>query len=57
MRVLVDTSGWSLALRRARTDTDPSVHELRSLIEEGRVAMIGPVRQELVSGVKRAGAF
>jgi predicted nucleic acid-binding protein len=55
--VLVDTSVWSLALRRSRADTDPSVQELRALIEEGRVALIGPVRQELLSGVKGSTAF
>jgi hypothetical protein len=55
--VLVDTSVWSLALRRStRADT---VHrrELVELIEEGRAAVLGPVRQEILSGVKEAGQF
>lgn len=34
-----------------------SVQELRSLIDEGRVAMIGPIRQELLSGLRTAEAF
>lgn len=57
MKVLVDTSVWSLALRRHKRPIDPSVEELRSLVEEGRVAMIGPIRQELLSGLRTAEAF
>lgn len=60
MKVLVDTSVWSLALRRparAATRAQPLVDELRTLIDEGRVAMIGPIRQELLSGVRTSAAF
>jgi predicted nucleic acid-binding protein len=57
VNVLVDTSVWSLALRRAHPPTDPHVTELRALIEEGRAVMIGPVRQELLSGVKNVAQF
>jgi hypothetical protein len=57
MNVLVDTSVWSLALRRAkRVDETPS-QELGELIQEGRVVMIGPVRQELLSGIKVKAQF
>jgi predicted nucleic acid-binding protein len=35
----------------------PEVEELRSLIDEGRVAMIGPIRQELLSGVRTIESF
>jgi predicted nucleic acid-binding protein len=52
MKVLVDTSVWSLALRRQKRRDDPTVQELRSLVDEGRVAMIGPIRQELLSGIR-----
>jgi predicted nucleic acid-binding protein len=52
MRVLVDTAVWSLALRRRVAANNPVVEELRSLIDEGRVAMIGPIRQELLSGIR-----
>jgi predicted nucleic acid-binding protein len=53
MRVLVDTPIWSLALRRrARTADDATTSELTSLIQDGRVALIGPVRQELLSGIR-----
>ena len=56
MKVLVDTSVWSLALRR-RSPADPAVDELRRLIVSGRAAIIGPIRQEVLSGIRNAGAF
>lgn len=52
MRVLVDTSVWSLALRRNQPADSPEVTELVELIREVRSQMIGPVRQELLSGIK-----
>jgi predicted nucleic acid-binding protein len=57
MKVLVDTSVWSVALRRQARAAVPEVDELRSLIDEGRVAMIGPIRQELLSGIRTLEAF
>ena len=61
MRVLVDTSVWSLALRRRDADLAARERRLRDglaeLIRDDRVAMIGPVRQELLSGVRIAAAF
>jgi predicted nucleic acid-binding protein len=52
VNVLVDTSVWSLALRRAKRVDDKAPKELAELIREGRVVMVGPVRQELLSGIK-----
>ena len=53
MKVLVDTSVWSLALRRRRPDSESAlVRELASLIDRFEVAMIGPIRQELLSGIR-----
>jgi predicted nucleic acid-binding protein len=52
LNVLVDTSVWSLALRRAERVDDRSTVELAKLIQEGRVVLLGAVRQELLSGVK-----
>ena len=57
MKVLVDTSVWSLALRRRAGAEGPEVQELRSLVDEGRIAMIGPIRQELLSGIRTAALF
>ena len=59
MNILVDTSVWSLALRRrsgAGSD-HPYVVELAELIRDGRVAMLGPIRQELLSGIRVAADF
>ena len=52
MKVLVDTSVWSLALRRKQPADSPVVTELIELIGEVRCQIIGPVRQELLSGIK-----
>jgi predicted nucleic acid-binding protein len=61
VNVLVDTSVWSLALRRAPRDLSPAekaaVAELAELINEGRAKIIGLVRQELLSGIKSPGQF
>ena len=54
MKILVDTSIWSLALRRSGTHSEKDkslVSELNELISEVRVAIIGPIRQELLSGI------
>ena len=56
MKVLVDTSVWSLAFRR-RSPAHPSVNELRRLIVAGRAAIVGPIRQEVLSGIRDASAF
>lgn len=52
MRVLVDTSIWSLALRRAHPCSGSEVSELRRLIAEYLVEILGPIRQEVLSGVR-----
>jgi predicted nucleic acid-binding protein len=57
VNVLVDTSVWSLALRRAKRVKDTAPKELAELIREGRVVMVGPVRQELLSGIKVKAQF
>jgi len=46
VKILVDTSVWSQALRRHAQAATPIVDELRALIDEGRVAIIGPIRQD-----------
>jgi predicted nucleic acid-binding protein len=58
MKVLVDTSVWSLALRRkSHADNAVITSALATLVEDGRVAMIGAIRQELLSGVKEQAQF
>lgn len=61
MRVLVDTSVWSLALRRKSSDLSSGeqflVHQLRNLIQEDRVQLLGVVRQEILSGIRHPEQF
>ena len=57
MKILVDTSVWSQALRRHAQAATPIVDELRALIDDGRVAIIGPIRQELLSGIRNRTSF
>lgn len=61
MQVLVDTIIWSLALRRPahRLSDAESRHvaALRQLIQDGLVRLIGPIRQELLSGVREPAQF
>ena len=56
MNVLIDTSVFSLALRRKNENLSMNerllVAELSELIREGRARMIGLIRQELLSGIK-----
>lgn len=57
MNVLVDASVWSLALRRGNPRDEPAVLELRKLIGEMRAEIIGPIRQELLSGIRERAQF
>ena len=61
MRVLVDTPIWSLALRRKQKALSPADrrlrYELTELIVEGRIVMIGPIRQEILSGIRELAVF
>ena len=57
MKVIVDTSVWSLALRRDKQDSPAPVQELRHIIQGHRVQMIGPIRQEILSGIRSESQF
>jgi predicted nucleic acid-binding protein len=61
MIVLVDTCVWSLALRRTKSDPNPqqrrAVGALQEMIAEGRARLLGVVRQELLSGIRRKAQF
>ena len=57
MIALIDTPIWSLALRRTSGRISPEAEELADLVREGRTAIIGPVRQELLSGVRARQQF
>lgn len=57
MRVLIDTSIWSLALRRGEHIQNPEAQELKRLITAHLAEIIGPIRQEVLSGVKDESQF
>jgi predicted nucleic acid-binding protein len=61
MMVLADTPVWSLALRRRQRDLNDRerklTRSLAELISEGRVQMVGPIRQELLSGIREEAQF
>lgn len=50
MKVLVDTPIWSYALRSKHDDYQIEIDALISLIRDQRVIIIGPIRQEILSG-------
>ncbi|PIP06356.1 MAG: PIN domain nuclease [Syntrophobacteraceae bacterium CG23_combo_of_CG06-09_8_20_14_all_50_8] len=57
MKIIADTCIWSLALRRNESKSSYLVDELSELILEVRVQLIGPIRQELLSGIKSTAQF
>ena len=57
MKVIVDTSVWSLALRRRTVVRTPEVDALVHLVQQGQVVLLGPVRQEVLSGIKHREQF
>ena len=56
MKVLVDTCIWSGALRRKNPDRK-LIEKLNDLINDGRISIIGPIRQEILSGISSAKQF
>jgi predicted nucleic acid-binding protein len=59
--ILIDTTIWSLALRRRRDDLSERerllVGEWSRLVRRGQATLIGPIRQEILSGIKDERAF
>ena len=59
--ILVDTPIWSLALRRRPHDLNAGeqrhVREWERLVHAGDAHLIGPIRQELLSGVREDRAW
>ena len=62
MKVLVDTSVWSLALRRPKSlslsaSHQATVNALTELVIDGRAVLMGAIRQELLSGISTQNQF
>jgi hypothetical protein len=50
VKVLVDTPIWSYALRIRKKEYQHEIEQLESLIKDQRALIIGPIRQEILSG-------
>jgi len=61
MKVMVDTPVWLLALTRKTQELNETenniIQELAELINETRAEIIGPIRQEILSGIKISKPF
>jgi predicted nucleic acid-binding protein len=58
VRILVDTSVWSLALRKAGPADHPAVRRLTSLLEDGAdVVLTGIILQEVLQAFRSESAF
>jgi len=57
MKVIVDTSVWSIFLRRREHIESTSLDTLRQSIREKNVQMLGIIRQELLSGIQNESQF
>jgi predicted nucleic acid-binding protein len=57
VRVIVDTCVWSQFLRRNRPSSDLIASEVARLVRTDAVQLIGPIRQELLSGAQPSERF
>lgn len=61
MKVIIDTPIWSLAFRRPGNKTPVDqvkyIDELKELISETRALILGPIRQEILSGINHPQQF
>jgi predicted nucleic acid-binding protein len=59
--VLVDTPVWSLSLRRRAIDLSPSerrvTQSLYNLVRNSNARLLGPTRQEVLSGIREESQF
>ena len=58
MTVLVDTSVWSLSLRKDGPANHPAAKKLQSLLlDTQNIVLIGIILQEILQGFKHEGAY
>ena len=55
--VLVDTCVWSLALRGKTSEEAAIAEQLTQIIDNNQVKIIGPIRQELLSGYSNKNSY
>jgi predicted nucleic acid-binding protein len=56
VKVLVDTCVWSYALRHKNPNLEIEA-QLKEIIKDGRLVIIGPIRQEILSGISKETQF
>jgi predicted nucleic acid-binding protein len=56
VKVLVDTCVWSYALRHKNPNLEIEA-QLKEIIKDGRIVIIGPIRQEILSGISKETQF
>ena len=57
VNVIIDTCVWSRFLRPGRPSSDPVAAEVARLVRADAVQMLGPIRQELLSGARPSDRF
>lgn len=57
MKVIVDTPIWSYALRTRNPKYQAETSEITALIKDQKALILGPVRQEILSGYSDLGRF
>jgi predicted nucleic acid-binding protein len=58
MSIIVDTSVWSLALRRGNPSSNGQVQKLAAAIKQGQcIELPGVILQEVLQGIKNASDF
>jgi len=56
MKILVDTCVWSQVLRHKNPNVELT-NKLKDIINDGTVVIIGPIRQEILSGISKKEQF
>lgn len=56
MKILVDTCVWSQVLRHKNPNVELK-NKLKDIINDGSVVIIGPIRQEILSGISKKEQF
>lgn len=58
MKYIIDTSVWSLALRRSKAQQSPAVEKLGKLLESGSpIFILGIIYQEILQGTRHEDQF
>lgn len=56
-KVLIDTNIWSAFLRRRNPADDTMKKNVFEIVESSRACIIGPIRQEVLSGIREIEKF